>query len=326
MKDILFVSAQPDVPYFIWQIKLYVHNFIDKGIDPNQIHIVLGLVQGKTKPSDESKQLEGMGVNLHFFLDERSKKNYIPSIKPYLISKWIQSNPKHGELFFLHDADIIFNRLPNFDDLLNDDKNYLSDTIGYIGYNYIMDCCDRYETKHQTSQKGQLINEMVEVIGIDVNTVKTNQENSGGGQYLIKNSNCELWDKIYKDSTKLYEQMLSYQKRYPINPGQIQFWTAEMWSLLWNLWLYGNETKITDELSFSWATDNTNKYEKHPILHMAGVTDSLKTTKFYKGDYINIDPISKIRENPNHFDYIDKDSSTIKYIENMKSYIQKYNI
>ena len=326
MENILFVSAQPDVPYFIWQIKLYVHNFIDKGIDPNQIHIVLGLVQGKTKPSDESKQLEGMGVNLHFFLDERSKKNYIPSIKPYLISKWIQSNPKHGELFFLHDADIIFNRLPNFDDLLNDDKNYLSDTIGYIGYNYIMDCCDRYETKHQTSQKGQLINEMVEVIGIDVNTVKTNQENSGGGQYLIKNSNCELWDKIYKDSTKLYEQMLSYQKRYPINPGQIQFWTAEMWSLLWNLWLYGNETKITDELSFSWATDNTNKYEKHPILHMAGVTDSLKTTKFYKGDYINIDPISKIRENPNHFDYIDKDSSTIKYIENMKSYIQKYNI
>lgn len=326
MKDILFVSAQPDVPYFIWQIKLYVHNFIDKGIDPNQIHIVLGLVQGKTKPSDESKQLEGMGVNLHFFLDERSKKNYIPSIKPYLISKWIQSNPKHGELFFLHDADIIFNRLPNFDDLLNDDKNYLSDTIGYIGYNYIMDCCNRYETKHQTSQKGQLINEMVEVIGIDVNTVKANQENSGGGQYLIKNSNCELWDKIYKDSTKLYEQMLSYQKRYPINPGQIQFWTAEMWSLLWNLWLYGNETKITDELSFSWATDNTNKYEKHPILHMAGVTDNLKTTKFYKGDYINIDPISKIRENPNHFDYIDKDSSTIKYIENMKSYIQKYNI
>ena len=326
MKDILFVSAQPDVPYFIWQIKLYVHNFIDKGIDPNQIHIVLGLVQGKTKPSDESKQLEGMGVNLHFFLDERSKKNYIPSIKPYLISKWIQSNPKYGELFFLHDADIIFNRLPNFDDLLNDDKNYLSDTIGYIGYNYIMDCCDRYETKHQTSQKGQLINEMVEVIGIDVNNVKDNQENSGGGQYLIKNSNCELWDKIYKDSTKLYEQMLSYQKRYPINPGQIQFWTAEMWSLLWNLWLYGNETKITDELSFSWATDNTNKYEKHPILHMAGVTDSLKTTKFYKGDYINIDPISKIRENPNHFDYIDKDSSTIKYIENMKSYIQKYNI
>lgn len=326
MENILFVSAQPDVPYFIWQIKLYVHNFIEKGINPNQIHVVLGLVQGKQKPSKESEELKKLGVNLHYFVDERIKRHYIPSIKPYLISKWIQSNPEHGKLFFLHDADIIFNQLPNFESLLQDDICYLSDTVGYIGYDYIMDCCRRYEQKHPSSEKGQLISEMTDVIGLDVETIKVNQKNSGGGQYLIKNSNCELWDKIYKDSTKLYDQMLNYQKRFPISPGQIQFWTAEMWSLLWNLWMYGFETKITDEMSFSWATDDIKKYEQHPILHMAGVTDNLKTTKFYKGDYINIDPILKMKENPNHFDYIDKDSSTIKYIENMKSYIQKYNI
>lgn len=326
MENILFVSAQPDVPYFIWQIKLYVHNFIEKGIEPNQIHVVLGLVQGNVKPSKGSEQLKELGINLHYFVDERYKKQYIPSIKPYLISKWIQSNPDHGKLFFLHDADIIFKDLPNFDELLKDDVCYLSDTVGYIGYDYIMDCCVRYETKHPNSEKGQLISEMADVIGIDVDTIKTNQKNSGGGQYLIKNSNCELWDKIYKDSIKLYDQMLNYQKRFPINPGQIQFWTAEMWALLWNLWMYGFETKITDEMSFSWATDDIKKYEQHPILHMAGVTDNLKTTKFYKGDYINIDPILKMREDPNHFDYINKDSSTIKYMENMKSYIQKYNI
>jgi hypothetical protein len=326
MENILFVSAQPDVPYFIWQIKLYIHNFIEKGIDPNKIHVVLGLVQGNTKPSKQSEELKELGVNVHYFVDDRVKKHYIPSIKPYLISKWIQSNPEFGKLFFLHDADIIFRELPNFEELLNDNTCYLSDTIGYIGYDYIMDCCGRYEQKHLNTEKGQLISEMSEVIGVDVDTIKTNQKNSGGGQYLIKNSNCELWDKIYKDSIKLYDQMLNYQKRFPINPGQIQFWTAEMWALLWNLWMYGFETKITDEMSFSWATDDIKKYEQHPILHMAGVTDNLKTTKFYKGDYINIDPILKMRENPNHFDYINKDSSTIKYMENMKSYIQKYNI
>lgn len=326
MENILFVSAQPDVPYFIWQIKLYVHNFIEKGINPNKIHVVLGLVQGNVKPSKQSEQLKELGVNVHYFVDERVKKHYIPSIKPFLISKWIQSNPEHGKLFFLHDADIIFRDLPNFEELLNDNTCYLSDTIGYIGYDYIMDCCGRYEQKHPNTEKGQLISEMSEVIGVDVDIIKDNQKNSGGGQYLIKNSNCELWDKIYKDSIKLYDQMLNYQKRFPINPGQIQFWTAEMWALLWNLWMYGFETKITDEMSFSWATDDIKKYEQHPILHMAGVTDNLKTTKFYKGDYINIDPILKMRENPNHFDYINKDSSTIKYMENMKSYIQKYNI
>ena len=326
MKNILFVSAQPDVPYFIWQIKLYVNNFIEQGIDPNQIHVVLGMVQGKTKPSEESEKLKELGINIHYFLDQRNKKHYIPSIKPYLISKWIQSNPSYGKLFFLHDADIIFRDLPNFENLLNDDISYLSDTVGYIGHDYIIDCCVRYEQQHPTSSKGQLISEMADVIGIDVETIKLNQENSGGGQYLIKNTNCELWDKIYKDSTRLYDQMMDYQKRFPINPGQIQFWTAEMWSLLWNLWLYGFETKITNELDFSWATDTVDVYNKRPILHMAGVTHDLKTTKFYKGDYINVNPIIKLKEDPNYFDYIDEESATIKYIDNMKSYIQKYNI
>ena len=326
MKDILFVSAQPDVPYFIWQIKIYVNNFIENGIDPKNIHVVLAMVHGKKEMSDDAKQLKNLGINVHSFIDDRVKKHYIPSIKPYLISKWIQSNKDFGKLFFLHDADIIFRKLPNFNKLIDDNINYVSDTIGYIGYDYITDCCKRYESQYPNTEKNQLISEMAEVIGIDVDLIKENQKNSGGGQYLIKNSNCELWDKIYKDSIKLYDQMMDYQKRFPINPGQIQFWTAEMWSLLWNLWMYGNETKITEELSFSWATDSIEVYEKHPILHMAGVTDNLKMTKFYKGDYINVDPISKLKSNPNHFDYIDKNSATIKYIENMKSYNQKYNI
>lgn len=116
--------------------------------------------------------------------------------------------------------------------------------------------------------------------------------------------------------------MLDYQRRFPINPGQIQFWTAEMWSLLWNLWLNKNKTKITKDLDFSWATDDIKKYEENPILHMAGVTDNLKGTKFYKGEYINVDPIKELSKNSNHFDYVDKNSSTIKYIELMKSFIK----
>jgi len=119
--------------------------------------------------------------------------------------------------------------------------------------------------------------------------------------------------------------MLIYQRKFPINPGQIQFWTAEIWSVLWNLWLYNYETKVVDELSFSWATDNIEKYEKYPILHMAGVTDDLKKTKFYKGEFINENPIKKLIEDPTYFDYVDIKSSTIKYIEVMRSYIEKTN-
>jgi hypothetical protein len=120
--------------------------------------------------------------------------------------------------------------------------------------------------------------------------------------------------------------MHNYNKRFPISSGEIQFWTAEMWSLLWNLWLSNFKTKVVPELDFSWATDDLKIYEKKPILHMAGVTDDLKNTKFYKGEYINVDPIKRLIENENHFDYVDKNSSTIKYIEVMKSFIQKMKI
>jgi hypothetical protein len=324
MKDIVFVTAQPDVPYFHWQAKLYVHNFIEKNINPNQIHIIFSTL-GNNKPSQTALNLKEFGINVHFYKDDRSYRNYIPSIKPFLIYKWLEENPEFEKCFFLHDADIIFRELPDFQSLLSDDISYLSDTIGYIGYNYIIDCCNRYEKQHTTSRKGQLLEEMANIVGIDVDLIKDNQLNSGGGQYLIKNTNWSIWKKIYEDSTPLYNQMLDYQKRFPINPGQIQFWTAEMWSLLWNLWKYDKKTKITKELEFSWATDNVEVYDKKPILHMAGITDDLKKTKFYKGDYINVDPIEKLRKDSTFFDYVDKRNSTIKYIDVMKSFIEKTN-
>ena len=318
MKDIVFVTAQPDVPYFHWQVKLYTHNFIEKGIDPNSIHVIFSTL-GNNKLSQGAEDLKKIGINIHSYKDERVNKRYIPSIKPFLLYKWLEQYPQYGKCFFLHDADIIFRELPDFEKMINDDICYLSDTIGYIGYDYIMDCCRRYESQHPTSEKGQLLKEMADTIGISVDLIKENQKNSGGGQYIIKNTDYKLWEKIYLDSFTLYNNMLIYQRKFPINPGQIQFWTAEMWSVLWNLWLHNFKTKVVNELSFSWATDNVDVYKKHPILHMAGVTDDLKKTKFYKGDFINVDPIKKLIEDPTYFDYVDSKSSTIKYIDEFGS-------
>ena len=153
MKDIVFVTAQPDVSYFHWQVKLYVHNFIKKGINPSQIHVIFAMVHGKNEPTSGATELLNIGINVHFYQDLRSVKSYIPSIKPYLISKWLEEFPQYGKCFFLHDADIIFRELPDFNNLMNDDICYLSDTIGYIGYNYIIDCCRRYEKTTQVLKK-----------------------------------------------------------------------------------------------------------------------------------------------------------------------------
>ena len=56
---------------------------------------------------------------------------------------------------------------------------------------------------------------------------------------------------------------------------------------------------------------------------MAGVTEKDKETKFFKGDFINKNPIELLKEDFTFFDYIDKDNSTIKYINQIKELIQK---
>jgi len=323
--NLIFVSAHPDIPYFHWQTKIYTTNFIEKGINPKNIHVLFVMVNGNTSHSEESIKLKEIGINVHHYLDDRKDKKYIPSLRPMALSRWLKEYPELGKYYFYHDSDIIFRELPDFNKLLQDDIVYLSDTLSYINYDYIMTCSKRYETKHPSLQKGHLIQLMADVIGISVDTIKQNNKNSGGAQYLIKNTDYTFWEKVFNDCELLYKNVFEFNQKHRVPSGEIQMWTADMWAVLWNLWLTNHKTKIVDDLSFSWATDTISTYEKYPILHMAGVTDDLKRSKFYKGEFINVNPLEKLKENINYFDYIDKNSSTIKYIEVMKSIIEKHS-
>lgn len=321
MSELVYVSAQPDVPYFHWQCEVYGFNFVEKGIDPSNIHMIFAIVGPNGKPTKKALELRDQGFKVHFYNDFREKKHYIPSIKPYLISNWLRSNPEFGKCFFLHDADIIFREKPDYDKYTNDNICYLSNTKSYISYDYLSTCSKKY-AKIYNLNDNELIKVMVDVLGISVECLKKNIESSGGGQYIIKKTNYKDWYKIYLDSVDLYDVLINFHNTYPINNG-IQMWTAEMWSVLWNLWCLDKETKIIEDLNFSWATDSVDIYNQHPILHMAGVLENDKNTKFYKGEFININPIEKLIENIQYFEYIDPNSSTIKYIEFMKSLIKK---
>ena len=321
--SLIFVSAQPDVPYFHWQCEVYLNNFIELGIPKENIHVLFALVKGSKELSDGAKELFKYTPNIYCYEDKRDKKHYIPSIKPYLLYEWIKENPKRGELFFLHDSDIVFNYLPDFDSLLKDDYIYMSDTRGYIDFNYIMDCDTRYHKQHPNMDQGQLLREMCDIVGVEPSVVKKNDVNSGGAQYIMKKQDWQMWYKIYKESTGLYDKLQRFQRKFPISPGEIQFWTAEMWSVLWNQWFWGKETRLTDLLDFCWATDKLDCCSYRPILHMAGVTDNQKDKLFFKGDYINNNPLVLLQNNINYFDFVENNSTTTKYINEMKKIVQK---
>ncbi len=146
-----------------------------------------------------------------------------------------------GGTVFLHDSDIVLTKPPKFDDMIKGNSWYLSNTKFYINYDYIIGKGDHTYKK------------MCEIVGIDPLIPKLLNNNSGGAQYIVKNTTYEFWDKVETDSINLYKyfcdtEHLHVKKTeydYPI-----QKWTAGMWSLLWNAWLAGHETIVDERLDF----------------------------------------------------------------------------
>jgi hypothetical protein len=195
-----------------------------------------------------------------------------------------------NDVLFLHDSDIVFTKPVDFNSMIAGDSWYLSDTKFYINYDYIQ-------------QKGNDIYEkMCDIIGIDKLIPKLMNTNSGGAQYIVKNTTYEFWDKVEKDSVKLYSYFCEVEPNYVKKNEHdypIQKWTAGMWSLLWNAWLAGHETIVDDRMGFGWVTNPYSDIEKYSILHNAGVVSdsnnihSYAKGLFYKGNYINELPYNK---------------------------------
>ena len=61
---LIFVSAQPDVPYFHWQVEVMIHNFIKAGINANWIDVLWAY---DNEPSKEVRALAERYSNVRFF-------------------------------------------------------------------------------------------------------------------------------------------------------------------------------------------------------------------------------------------------------------------
>tara|TARA_B110000438_G_C15787996_1_gene639330 strand:- start:619 stop:1812 length:1194 start_codon:yes stop_codon:yes gene_type:complete len=321
--QLLFICAQPDETYFHWQVKLYLHNFT-KYVDKEQCYAIFGY---KDNPSEEIIKLKEEYPHIYWYKDEREdKRTYISSIRPFLLKKFFKDKPYVGKLFFYHDSDILFRKFPDFNKMIHDDQNYLSDTIGYIGSRYIKIRCKKCKRGNDYLPENDLLNKMAECIGLPVEVIEKNQDNSGGAQYLLKDIDWTFWEKCETDCIKLYKLMDDYMKKHTGGDCRIQKWCSDMWCLLWNLWKIDRKTIVDPELSFSWAPGSIEKYNRHNIFHLAGINDSNCEGKFYKGKFVHRCPIKLLRNNSKYFDYVSKDNATYKYIENMKDYIKSNTI
>ena len=313
MKNLRYVCAQPRLIYYAWQVEVMINNFIKNGINPNNIDILVAW-----NPNDDTNTPETVEmwnkltayyntVRFFFYEDTRQKPiKYISSIRPNILKQHFKANPElKDEAIFYHDCDILFTKPIDWSSFLNDDIWYLSDTNSYINSSYIL-------------SKGQdVYDKMCEIIGIDSVIPKLMNSNSGGAQYIMKNIDWQYWEKVEKDCEQLYFEItqLNYKKKQE-DPShhELQIWCADMWAVLWNGWLRGNETKVIKEMDFSWATDSEERFNETNIFHNAGVTCSCGG-KFYKANYTNSLPYNldlRIKEGTASYRYYQEIQETAK--------------
>lgn len=315
----ILISAQPDTIYFHWQVELYMYQFSKHNL-PN-CHAVFGY--------NDSPSYKGLALAekypglIHFYKDERTpdQKVYIPSIRPHLLKKFFHEFPELGKEVFYHDSDIFLVSLPDFS-LLQDEFGYVSDTVSYIGYNYLRDCSNRYKAKYPELPDNDLIHKMVELFEMEESLIQQNDLHSGGAQYLLKHLDSTFWEEVESKCNTLFKLFKNYEQKYPID-HHVQSWATDMWCVLWTYWKRGNQTRVHKTLDFSWATSSTREYYEKNIFHLAGITNALEKTHFFKGSYTNKDLISECRRNPNLFDYVLPTNATYEYIQVLKEYVQQ---
>ncbi len=274
------LSAQPANDYYAWQVEVYLHNFLKLGYNGNYIDVVAGYY-GDIPESWRKIQAKFPYVRFFFYEDDRDEDFYPPSVQAYILAKHFDEHPylKNDAIFF-HDCDFLFTKYFDFTPFLQDNKWYFSDTVSYIGADYIK------------SKSQEILEGMCAVVGIDRAIVEANQANSGGAQKLMKNIDGDYWRQVYKTSNELYKYLNSVSHlKQEGDPYGIQVWTASMWAELWVGWKLGHEVVVPKEFDFCWATCSIERWYELSFFHNAGVPDA-KQGMFFKADYIDSYPFN----------------------------------
>ena len=287
-KSLLFLCAQPAIPYYAWQVETMLNNFQHMGVNLNNVHIVCW------KPNDViAEEWERLAkiwpAQFHFYSDTRKTRHYISSIRPNIIKQHFQKFPELSkEAIFYHDSDIIFTKpigewiKPEW---IEDDNWYGSDVRWYISHSYI-------------KGKGQeVIDLMCQLTELPEALIEENELNCIGAQYLTKNTDWEYWDRVETDSETLFHKVTLLNNLIKAgNPSyhELQIWTADMWAVLWGAWRKGWKTYTMPEFDFSWGTSTESDYFRLNIMHNAGVTGGGEL--FYKAEWMNDTPYWKAKE------------------------------
>lgn len=299
----LFITTQPDSDYYVWQLQVQLNNFKKFGCEDKCV-VIFGYNPAIGINSNAEDFAKKTKAKVFFYPDNRdlSTRLYLPSIRPHLLKQLYLKNPEVilNRNFLYLDCDMLFADYPDFSKMNEEKFVHLSDTESLFSFEELM------------RSNEELFEKMCKVVGITPYVVNKYFDTAGGIAYAFKffhYFDYDFWDKVERDSSGLYKIMLVTNNKDSL----AQIMSANKWALLWNLWLIGYDTKVSNELSTSWANDPIEEWNKHNLFNNAGVREEDRKFLFYKGDFDEKTPFEE------DFSYVSKEYCSSKYVDEILS-------
>lgn len=341
MKELVFISAQPDDPAFSWQIELFIENVRELGyLSPIQVLVFIPADRVAAGPHPEFRRLQqryySRGVSFYYYPDTSNllgygiaQAQYPPLLRPHILKRHFSRFPELKQKAVLyHDSDILFTRFLDFTPYLNDDICYMSPAAGYLGVKYFDSKADGLLPSSQKQyQELDVLNECATLLGINRAICEQHDHQVGGAQYLLKNIDADFWEDVEIGAYRL-RRFLTYElggvnsRFFDSEQEGIQSWCADMWALLWTLWKKKYETVTPAAFDFCWATDPVSKWDTAAFYHDAGVSEENKHYLFNKRDlsymYHGRQPYC------DSFSHVSADFCSYRYTQHLLNIKEKY--
>jgi hypothetical protein len=318
-KELRFLCVQPDDTYYTWQVHAWMESL--KSLGYSDKAIVLIFIPSFRDKNPKWQQVIDLypEAEFVFYKDDENVVSkhlgvYIPVLRPYTLMRWFRDRPDmKDKAIFYCDSDVLFTDRLDIEKFIEDDVNYLSDTNSYINASYFdSKIKDVLPEKLEEYKTLDVLAQITSLIGINREICEKNNLHSGGAQYILKNIDGAFWEKVMKDCLIIRTYLMGINKEYfKSESAGFQSWCADMWAVLWNLWLREQETKVVPELNFTWASDPITKLNTTAIFHNAGIVGDAANgyPAFYKGKYhTGTDPF-----NDPHLQKVLNDENSKKY-------------
>lgn len=285
-RQLQILSCQPNDSYFLWQLRVQLYNFRKYGYSKDY-RILVWKHNNRDKGEDFMPQWQALEADYpeakFFYYEDTdgglsrtiSTYNYIPLLRPWLLQKHFSEYPELQKDAILYlDSDVVFTKSLDFSPFLDDDICYLSDTRSYISAQYFdSKIKDVLPDRLEDYKKIDVLEESCKLMGISREIAESNQESSGGAQYLLKNIDATFWEEVFLGCIKIGVQLRSINRRFfKDEDAGFQSWCRDMWAVLWNIWKRGMKTECPRELDFCWATDDISKWDRVYLYHDAGAS------------------------------------------------------